>query len=414
MSIVSKNIPFVSKEKIEYNDSIFLTASKAKKASLLNKNIFNATIGSLCNEDNSFFVFNSVFETFNNKVDDVKKASYTPSIDGGSEFSEITKKWIFKDNDFLYNSFVCATPGGSGALSSTINQLLDKDSLILIPDYSWDPFELMCQQNRINIQKYNMFENNCFSLKNLMLAIKDNVAKYKKIALYLNSPSHNPTSYSMTNNEWKLLINFLNMHNNNQFVIINDLAYIEFDIDQDNSYLKEFKNIKDHILVSFCISYSKSLTFYGLRLGASIIYHNDINISKHIYELMVLHARSNWSNVNHGAIETIILLDKNKEQYLAEKNNILNILKKRFDAFIESSKECGLMYLQTSLGFFISIEINKNILDQYVETLIKKDVYVVKLNKGIRIAICSLNIEQCKQLPKILKQTLDEVNNYER
>lgn len=410
----TNQIDFASKQKIEFNDSIFLSATKAKKASLTNKNIYNATIGSLYDENNSFFIFNTVFNVFNNQINNALKASYTPSIDGGYEFSEITKKWIFKDNTFLYNSYVCATPGGSGALSSTINQLLDCNSLILLPDYSWDPFELMCKQNKINIKKYKMFENNNFSLKNLMLAIKENVDKYNKIAIYLNSPVHNPTSYSMTNNEWKLLINFLNMYSNNQFIIINDLAYIEFSLDQTNSYMEEFKNIKDHILISFCVSYSKSLTFYGLRLGANIIYHNDINVSKNIYELMILHARSNWSNVNHGAIETVVKLDTNKQNYLVEKQNILNTLKNRFDAFINASKECGLNYLQTTIGFFITIQIDNDILDKYVEALINKDVYVVKLDNGIRIAICSLNINQCKQLPIILKETLDEVKNYER
>ena len=39
----------------------------------------------------------------------------------------------------------------------------------------------------------------------------------------------------------------------------------------------------------------------------------------------------------------------------------------------------------------------------------KEDIYTVKVNKGIRVAICSLSIAKCKGLAKRMKEILDEV-----
>ncbi len=408
---------FNIENKISFDNTIIEASLKAKKVIESGaKNVYNATIGSLMDEKNNFFVFKSVFDLYNKKISDQVKASYCPNIDGGIDFSNVTKKWLFKNNIFLIeNSLVCASPGGSGSLSSVIKKVLDENTVVLIPDYTWEPIELMCNQSKVKIINFKMFnDNNMFYLDDLLDKIDYLTQKYKKIALYLNDPIHNPTSFSMSNYHWRQIVLKLNSYLNNEFVIINDVAYIEFSLDSNNTYLEEFKNINNNSLIVFCISYSKSLTFYGLRLGATIVYHNDKNVVKNIHDLLVVHARANWSNSNHGAIETVVELDKKNDVYLIEKQNMILTLKKRFDNFKNESKKIGLDFLETSIGFFITIPLNENIINKYVEVLNNKNVFVVPLKNGIRVGICSLNIQQCKQLPNILKTSLMEVKKNER
>lgn len=84
---------FNIENKISFDNTIIEASLKAKKAIESGaKNVYNATIGSLMDEKNNFFVFKSVFDLYNKKISDQVKASYCPNIDGGIYFSNVTKK----------------------------------------------------------------------------------------------------------------------------------------------------------------------------------------------------------------------------------------------------------------------------------------------------------------------------------
>ena len=45
--------------------------------------------------------------------------------------------------------------------------------------------------------------------------------------------------------------------------------------------------------------------------------------------------------------------------------------------------------------------------DAFHEALMKEHIYTVKVNKGIRVAVCSLPVEKCYGLAKRMKDILD-------
>ena len=47
--------------------------------------------------------------------------------------------------------------------------------------------------------------------------------------------------------------------------------------------------------------------------------------------------------------------------------------------------------------------------DKLHDALITKHIYTVKVNLGIRVAICSLSIEATKGLAKLIKDTMMEI-----
>ena len=53
---------------------------------------------------------------------------------------------------------------------------------------------------------------------------------------------------------------------------------------------------------------------------------------------------------------------------------------------------------------------NNDIRDRYHEALMDNNIFTVKVNKGIRVAICSMNVEACKGLAKRMKDILDTID----
>lgn len=412
MSFINK-----SKKEIIYIDNVFPVFNLAKQAreKYGNKKVIDATVGTLYDENKKIVSFNTVFNSFNNDVSNATKASYTPQIDGGDEFTEITKKILFLNYDFLYDSKVVATAGGTGALFLGLNTLLDNDDCIIMPSLKWEPVKLITQENNIKVYEFDLFnKNNEFDVSNLINAIKVAANKHKKICIYLNDPLHNPTSYSMNYYEWKKLIDFLNeLSRNKKIVVLNDVAYIEYakDVYQTKQYMNLLKNLNKNIVWLFCVSYSKTLSFYGMRLGAVVIYNKDQKLVDQIYNSFKVRCRSLWGSVNHGAVETLVkLYNHNFNLYLEEKQKYIDLLEKRFKTFNYHANRVGLeVYPNDNQGFFLTIPgyiKNNKLLHQ---KLMDNNIFAVLYKEGIRIAICSLNMNECENLPVKIKTIIDEV-----
>ena len=85
-------------------------------------------------------------------------------------------------------------------------------------------------------------------------------------------------------------------------------------------------------------------------------------------------------------------------------------MKERSDIFTSEADACGLEYYPYKEGFFVTVKIeDNNVRNAYHEALMKEHIYTVMVNKGIRVAVCSLPVEKCKGLAVRMKKILDEV-----
>ena len=89
---------------------------------------------------------------------------------------------------------------------------------------------------------------------------------------------------------------------------------------------------------------------------------------------------------------------------------IAAVLKQRSDIFIKEADECGLEYYPYKEGFFVTIKVEDNALKaKYHEVLMENNIYTVQVNKGIRVATCSLPVDKAKGLAKKMKEILDNM-----
>lgn len=309
---------------VPIEDTVFKIVKLAQEDKIKNgeDTVIDASIGSLYGEDGVLVAFSSVFDHYD-KIPHTVKAAYAASFIGNDNFRKEVYSWLFSDINSTLKHEVVATPGGSGSISLTFQSMLEEGQTVIIPDIGWGSYKLMASQNNFNIKTYKMFDNDSFNITSFKDVINEVKEKQDKLLIVINDPCHNPTGYTMSKEEWKEVINFLNeVSKTTPCIIIDDLAYIDYSFNLDNSrkYLELFNQINDKVMVILGFSCSKTLTSYGLRCGAAIILAQKQQAVDEARIVFEKGARAIWSNIPNAAMENFAwVVKENKENYLKEK-----------------------------------------------------------------------------------------------
>ena len=329
-------------------DTVFTIVAKAKEAKEKYgaDQVVDATIGSLYNEEGQLVALDSVYNSLKS-LDNKVLAKYAASFTGNPTFRQKAYDWVLDGNSHLEHEVV-ATPGGTGAVSMTIQECLDEGQTVILPEIAWGSYALMAQMHNLEMAKYSLFEGDHFNITSFKKTCLETMKKQKKLVIVINDPCHNPTGYSLTHEEWDEVITFLNeCSKTHAVVLLNDIAYIDFSSRQKKAktYFSQFDKISDNVIVIVSFSLSKSMTSYGLRCGAAIILgqkKESVNQVKIVFEK---NARATWSNINNGAMETFVdVLDNHGEEYDQERLKYVKLLKERGDIFTSEADEVGLKY----------------------------------------------------------------------
>ena len=394
-------------------DTVFAIVKKAKaaKAEVGEDRVVDGTIGSLYDEEGKIVAFDSVFTPYN-KIEKEVKAAYAQSFVGNESFRNQVYDWVTEGKvDQLAHS-VIATPGGTGAISITLEEMLDVNETVIIPEIAWGSYRLMATMDGLKVRTYSLFEGDHFNLTNFKDVCREVMAEQKKLLIIINDPCHNPTGYSLSVEEWKEVVGFLNAcSEQGPVILLNDIAYMDYSYNLANSrnYLTTFNDFNERVLAIVAFSCSKALTSYGLRCGAAVILAKEQETVRDVEIVLEKAARANWSNIPNAAMENFTYVTTtNKEAYMKEKDYYVDLLRQRSAIFTSEADACGLEHYPYKEGFFVTVKIDDNaVRDQYHEALMNNYIYTVKVNKGIRVAVCSLSTSKCKGLAKRMKEILD-------
>ncbi len=367
--------------------------------------VMDATLGSLYNEEGIMVALDSVWDVFND-IPNIQKAKYASSLQGNIEYREAVKKWLG-----LPDAEVVATPGGSGAVSITFKNSLDQGDKILLPDVYWAPYLVMAVEQKLEVDYYQMFKGDHFDVESFKVKCLELMKEQGKVLVAINDPAHNPTGYTMSMNEWEQVMEFLNeLANQGKVMLLNDIAYIDFvkDIKKSRKHFKLFKNINDNLLISVTFSISKTLTAYGLRVGAAVI----VGKKKDSFKNACVHsARSVWSNVNNGGMVLFseIMNDQVKlNRYIEEKEEFVKMLADRSNLFLKEAKDVGLDTYPHVEGFFVTVKVDSSIKDKVHERLNEELIFTINLPTGPRVALCSTSLDKVRVLAGKIKDIINE------
>lgn len=411
MSFVKKNVDTTPIE-----DTVFAIVKKAKeaKAAVGEDNVVDATIGSLYDEEGKIVAFDSVFTPYN-AIAKETKAAYASSFVGNDSFRKQVYEWIVGGTGSKLAHSVIATPGGTGAVAITLQEILDENETVIFPEIAWGSYKLMASMDNLQVKTYSLFEGDHFNIESLKQTCREVMKTQDKLLLVINDPCHNPTGYSLSMEEWKDVVSFLNECGKEvPVVLLNDIAYIDYsyDLDHCRDYIKTFNDFSENVMAVIAFSCSKALTSYGLRCGAAILLAQTEEAVRSVEIVFEKAARATWSNIPNAAMDNFTYVTTtNYDAYMKEKGYYVNLLKERSDIFTIEADACGLSYYPYKEGFFVTVKMNNNdIRDKYHEKLMEQHIYTVKVNKGIRVAVCSLSKDKCKGLAERMKVILDTCN----
>ncbi|MDR3561349.1 MAG: aminotransferase class I/II-fold pyridoxal phosphate-dependent enzyme [Negativicutes bacterium] len=368
----------------------------------------NCTQGVLLDEEEKLVLLPTV-ETAFRSLASADIAGYAP-IRGLPEFLGSIVDITF--GDYRPNTFIeaVATSGGTGALHHTIWNYSEIGDTVLTTDWFWSPYRVLCQEALRKLDIFAMFDR-CggFNVPALDAKMSAVFEKQNRLILILNTPAHNPTGYSLTDAEWDEVLLCAKKHAANpdrRITLLVDAAYLDFSGDPaGRRFFRKFEKLPANILVIVAVSLSKSLTLYGQRTGAMIGISSDAETIGEFININGYTSRATWSNINRAAMKTLSVIASDPPllaKLTAEREDYLGIIRKRAELFMTEAGQVGLKCLPYTAGFFITIYADNP--DLLCDRLHRDNVFLVPMDKGVRLAVCALSSAKIPGLATAIKR----------
>lgn len=403
---------------ISGEDKIFGINKKAKEmiAKVGKENVANATIGSLLDDDGNLIVLSSVVDVLKD-LTPKDYAEYAP-ITGVPAFLEAVQKAIFMDYTPKGNVEVVATPGGTGAIRNTIQNYTIKGDVIMTSDWFWSPYKTITQELERTLETYSLFDDNYhFNYLSFENKLTEILSRQDRLVIIINTPSHNPTGYSLSLEDWDMVLGILKKATEDktkQIVLLVDAAYIDFagDAKKCRAFLPKLEGLPENLLPLVAFSMSKSYTLYGMRGGALICMSPNKDITAEFKLVNAFSCRGTWSNGTRPVMVTLSRIFNDKallEKVVREREAAMDLMLRRGKAFIKASEKVGLKTCPYDAGFFIIVPCENP--DAVGEELQRDGIFTVPFGgRGLRVSVASISETWCSAIPEKMAATIKKIN----
>ena len=431
-------------------DGIFYWSGRAKSEAE-----YSATLGAAYGYEKDFipggssewlpFYLNSLHSQFPD-FDINNLVPYAP-IPGVTNLRSAWKDVIVKksplndphDIQFLkdYITLPIITSGVTNALFSSFMMFLNPGEPVIIPNKRWGNYDnIIIKLLGGKIKSFQFFQEDKLNLNGLREVLETTASNQGKILLLLNFPN-NPTGYVPTNEEKDSMIEVLietHIKFNVPIIVLVDDAYEPYIFDKNrvkHSIFYELQKLNEDIIPVKLDGVTKELLLYGARIGFISIglkprwieSKEDLQTLKsEIDNKLSGLIRSTISNSNHfyQAIVQRLLNKPGIDQILLERKRVQDLLQIRYEVINEqivSITRPGISIDPNGGGFFIFINIDPKIVKANIlaDHLLKKyKVGIIPIENpeeninGIRIAYCSINVDQIPELVRRINSAFQD------
>ena len=394
---------------IPKEDKVFALSGRAKDAIAAKGKdaVINATIGALLDDNGELVTMASVVDAIKT-LSQTDYAEYAP-IAGTPAFQDAVKKALF--GNFTPSGYVnvCATPGGTGSITSVIVNYSNEGDAVLTHDWCWANYKNICSQNGRGFAAFRFFDDDGnFNAADLEAKVSELTKTQDQIVLMLNTPAHNPTGYSMTLDDWDAVIGILNKAAC-KITLFVDVAYIDYagEDDEVREFMPKLESLGDNVLTIFGYSASKTLAAYGMRCGAIVCMTKNQAAADEFRKVTEFSARATWSNCNRSAQVVMgkLYADPDLQKKADdERRGYRDMLLERGKVFEKTLNDNGVKCVPFDAGFFVTIACDDP--ETLGAELEKEDIYCVSLAKGIRVSIASISKEKCVKCAETIAKML--------
>jgi len=332
------------------------------------------------------------------EVPAVEWATYAP-IAGTPDFLRaVIDDLLGREPELKHTAVAAATPGGSGALRHAIANFLEPGNALLTASWFWGPYQTLCDESDRRLETFEMFgPGGGLDVAALEAALARQLATQRRALIFINDPCNNPTGYSMTDDEWRAVVEIISARaGDGAITLLVDCAYFLYGARDPRAFLQHLRPLVGRVNLLFAWSASKSFTHYGLRVGALVACVGDEAERKAVEAALSYSCRGTWSNCNRGGLAAITRLLTDPEMAKAtdaERADLKALLLRRVDSFNRHARERGLRYPRYEGGFFVTVFHDRPL--EKAEEMRGRGVYVVpqarKAGGGaLRVALCSV------------------------
>ena len=210
------------------NDPIFIWAGEARSRTLAGDDVVNATIGALTQDDGILCTLPTVLETLR-RLQTHETAGYAP-ISGLPAFREAVVRDLFGDGPLASQAVAVTTPGGTGAVYQAVANFLEQGQKMLVPSFFWGPYREVTAHGGRSLDPFPMFaDDGSFDIAGMAAGLDRHLATQGRALVVLNFPCHNPTGYTLSDEEWQRVSDVVNDAGaRGPVTVLIDAAYMEF------------------------------------------------------------------------------------------------------------------------------------------------------------------------------------------
>lgn len=261
----------------------------------------NFLIGYFKDEEGKTPLFQAVKKAEAHILAEEKHKEYL-AIDGDAHFTADICQLLLGDelwSQAKSNLYRAQTIGGTGALR-ILGEFSKKfiSPNIAISDPSWPNHRGVFSQVGMNCLLYPYFDYKQFKLNWEGILIYLDSLPEKTVVLF-HGNCHNPTGLDFNHDQWQVLSEICKRK---KLFPLFDVAYqgLGLDLDQDAWPVRYF--ISQHHEMAIAYSCAKNFSLYGERVGALMIYSENVSFLEHVQSQIKVLIRSNYSNPSiHGA-----------------------------------------------------------------------------------------------------------------
>lgn len=377
------------------------------------ENVVNATIGAILNDAGELVVLDVVKKAYE-ELTPFEWASYSP-ISGLPDYLNICIDECFGESRPEGYIRAVATPGGSGAIHHAIHNYTAPGDEVLVTDWHWGAYKTLIDDPKRVPGFYQLFTaDGHFNKESLRTEVRRVLKKQNSVLVILNGIANNPTGYSLTDDEWKEAVDVLSEEvkgTEKKAILLPDVAYLDYSGERQASrrFFKCFGGLPQNVLVVIAYSLSKGFTLYGQRLGAMIGVTSDKDVAQEFADVNQYASRATWSNCNTAAQNLMIHIYKDPakaQELIEERLKYYRLIQDRAAIFMAEAKEVGLKVVPYVSGFFISIPVKES--KKVSDFLEKKHVFLVPMEKGLRLAVCSVPTRKMKGIATKVAEAIKE------
>ena len=396
------------RQNLDGGDIIFLLNSAAQKRAAAGESVINATVGALLDDNGKLVVLSSVMEQYA-LLTPPEIAPYAPIAGDAAYLLALTQRqWP----SLASYGVGVATPGGTGALSLSLRNLLQHGDTLVTAAPFWGPYSTLALENQVTLATVPYpTTGGALDITSWRTTCQAVIRKQGRLLLWLNDPCHNPTGRSLSADDRAALKGMLrDLSKFGAVTLLLDLAYLDYSREPAavRAALDDYAAFAadGEVLVAAALSLSKAFTIYGARAGALVFpWANDSALQS----ALASSCRGTFSNCARAPMSVLLRVTRDAAvatKLAAEHAHWNKVLVERAEALDAALRSEGLVGAPWQGGFFITIETAKPY--DVCTRLQKEGVFVVPMPEGLRVGICSLRSQDAPRFAAAIKRCVAE------